>query len=272
MNGLKTAHSSTSEADPVEAIRTLQRYRGSYNTERTDYMESRSALTSRNLAVSVEQVSSFLTSDNTVISFFEHSAADVLKPLRSRLHSDETILRRSSDGSMLTQALIDAIVDLAMPVAAAYDDAIGSLELEVLTDPDIAQPKKLYILTSEITLLRNFIQPIANLVHALRDHRSEPLATPGLSGRPAPVKSAFAASSVSMTPLAHTYLGDVEDHVVMLSSALDRMRNSAENLTSLIFKTVSAYQNESIKQLTLVTIFFLVRTCYLPRRRSSALP
>lgn len=260
LDDIRTAHSSTSELDPIESIRTLQRYRALQNTERVEYMESRSALTSRNLAVSVEQVSIFLTDDNTVISFFEHSASDILKPLRSRLHSSETILRRSSDASMLTQALIDAIVDLAMPVAAAYDDAIGELELEVLTDPDISQPKALYILTSEITLLRNFIEPIASLVHALRDHRSEPLTTPAITGRPHPMKSAFAASSVSMTPLAHTYLGDVEDHVITLSSALDRMRNSAENLTSLIFNTVSAYQNESIKQLTLVTIFFLVRT------------
>jgi len=99
---------------PVRSVRTLQRYRGGPNAERIDFMEAKSALTARNLAVSVEQVSIFLTADNTVITFFEHSAADVLNPLLNRLHTTGSILRRAGDPSMLTQAVIDAIIDLAM--------------------------------------------------------------------------------------------------------------------------------------------------------------
>lgn len=253
----RTAHSATSATGPAEHIRTLQRYRGSPNPERVEYMESRSALTPRNLAVSVEQVSIFLTSDNTALTFFEHSAADILRPIHARLRSPETILRRSCDASMLTQAVIDAIVDLAIPVAAAYDDAIAELELAVLTDPKISQPKDLYILTSEISLLRNFVEPIATLVHALRDHRADAMAaaTPAPTGGPSPP-----VSGISITPLAQTYLSDVSDHIITLAASLDRMRASAENLTSLLFNTVSAHQNESIKQLTLVTIFFLPLT------------
>jgi len=138
-------------------------------------------------------------------------------------------------------------------VVAALDDAIGSLELEVLTDPDITQPNQLYILTSEITLLRNYIQPIASLVNALRYHHSDPLpaSTPGLSGKPPRI---LAPSTVEISPLANTYLGDVEDHCVLITSQLDQMSSAAENLTSLIFNMISAYQNESVKQLTLVTI------------------
>jgi hypothetical protein len=41
------------------------------------YMEKHSSLVSKGLAVSVEQVSMFLTNDGIVISFFENSADDI---------------------------------------------------------------------------------------------------------------------------------------------------------------------------------------------------
>lgn len=271
-NPLVPAHSSTSEEAPITPIRTLQRYH-TKNQDRVEFMEASkssvlglvsassqdldSALSNFNYGVSVEQVSLFLTSDNVVISLFEHSAHDILEPLLARLRNEETILRRSSDASMLTQSIIDAIIDLAMPVAAAYDDAVGSLEFSVLTDPDMSQPKKLYVLASEIAILKNTIQPIASLIKALRDHRTDTFpSTPGLTGKPPRI----IASTVEFSPLAHTYLGDVEDHVLTLASNLEHLTSSADQLTNLIFNTMGAYQNESMKQLTLVTIFFLPLT------------
>ena len=116
------------------APRTLQEYHGGPNEERTEYMEQHSALREKNLAVSVEQVSIFLRANNTVVSFFEHSSTqDIENPILTRLSSQETVLRRSSDASMVVQAIIDAIIDLAIPVTAAYKDALDELELRVLT-------------------------------------------------------------------------------------------------------------------------------------------
>ncbi|KAK5239775.1 hypothetical protein LTR40_014262, partial [Exophiala xenobiotica] len=65
------------------------------------------------------------------------------------------------------------------------------------------------------------------------------------------------ASGVQISPLSITYLGDVEDHALLIQDGYDQMRRSADNLVDLIFNTVSAYQNESMKQLTIVTCFFL---------------
>lgn len=103
IKGFVKAHTAPSTNAPITHVRTLQRYHGGPNEERILFMEKHSALASKNLGVGVEQVSIFITSDNTVISFFESSAEDVETPILARLSTRETILRRSSDASMLVQ-------------------------------------------------------------------------------------------------------------------------------------------------------------------------
>ncbi|KAL9134930.1 MAG: hypothetical protein Q9175_003875 [Cornicularia normoerica] len=252
-NGFVKAHSSPIMDAPVTNVRTLQRYHGGPNEERIDFMEKHSALASKSLGVGVEQVSIFLISDNTVISFFESSAQDVESPIITRLSSRETILRRTADASMITQAIIDAIIDLAIPVAEAYQDAIGELELNVLTEADISHTTSLYVLTSEVVQFKSNLSPIVNLVNAVRDHKSDPVATPGLNGKPP-------KSSITISPVTQVYLGDVEDHIILVADGLGQMTHAADNMIDLIFNKNGARQNETMKQLTVVTILFLPLT------------
>jgi Mg2+ and Co2+ transporter CorA len=67
-------------------------------------------------------------------------------------------------------------------------------------------------------------------------------------------------NTVNITETAVTYFGDVEDHVVSMSGHLDSMRRTANDLIDLLYNQMGAFQNESMKQLTFVTIFFLPLT------------
>ncbi|KAI1758613.1 hypothetical protein GGR53DRAFT_516508 [Hypoxylon sp. FL1150] len=233
---------------------TLQRFHASPNSTRTEYMEKHSALAARGLAVMAEQVALFITSDNTVIAFFEQSADDVEKPILARLGSPTTILRQSCDASMVAQAIIDAIIDMAIPVTACYIDVVGDLELDVLTHPTVQHTKSLYIIISEVNKMFSLLNPIQTLVNALRDHKTK------LTQEQVPTQLQNPLGGVIISPMTYTYLGDVYDHCVLITENLTQIKQSAEHMIDLIFNTIATSQNESIKQLTNVTILFLPLT------------
>ncbi|KAI1410539.1 hypothetical protein F5Y13DRAFT_181239 [Hypoxylon sp. FL1857] len=249
-------HQATGFSDTFNpnTLCTLQRYHASWNSARTEYMEKHSALASRGLAVMVEQVAMFITSDNTVIAFFEQSADDVERPILDRLSSPATILRQSCDASMVAQAIIDAIIDMAIPVTWCYADVLGDLELDVLTHPTIQHTKNLYIIITEINKIFNLFNPIQTLVNALRDHKTK------LSQEAATKELQNPLRGVIISPMTYTYLGDVYDHCLLITEDLKSTKESANHMIDLIFNTIATYQNENMKQLTIVTILFLPMT------------
>lgn len=210
--------------------------------------------------MSVEQVSAFLTSDNTIITIFEHSGKDVLDPIMLRLRSPQTVVRSSEDPSMLLQAVIDAVVDLSLPIGMAVSDAFDDLEQAVLSKPTIGQTKQLHILRSGLTQLMENANAIAILVRTLCDHGSVPGSGRRVEGFLDGTLTGQVKTSVVISATTQIYLRDVQDHVTALSNNTRTSIRSAENLSSLIFNSIAASQNESVRTLTLVSSFFLPLT------------
>lgn len=241
-------------APSLGGFRTIQGYHSPVNDARIAFLERHSALAEKGLSVAAEQVSIFVTNDNTVVSFFELSAEDIEQPIIRRLQTPDTVLRQSCDASMIGQAIIDAVIDLAIPVTACYSDVVADLELDVLTRPDIGHTKKLYIMIAEINKLLRLISPIANLINALRDHKTDLTQDAAMNALQNPLEG------VIITPMTYIYLGDVLDHCVLITESLNQIRSSADGMIDLIFNTISASQNESMKQLAVVSIIFLPLT------------
>jgi hypothetical protein len=140
---------------------------------------------------------------------------------------------------------------------------MAELELDVLTEPNISHTTCLYILTSELSLLKSTVQPITSLINALRDRKPDVVSipgsdfatpysmTPGLTGHPPTTKP---AATITLSTMTRPLLGDVEDHCILITQNLDQMRGSADNLIDLIFNTIGMISllsiNSSIRPLT----------------------
>lgn len=220
-----------------------------------------STLTPRKHTVSVEQVSLVLKGDNTVITIFERSGPEILKPLLTRLESSKTVIRSSNDASTLVQAVIDTIIDISLPIGKDFSDAFGELEQEVLMNPNVNQSTEIYTLRSELSRFRDLIVPIGAAVRTLRDSDvSEIKASHGIPRPPTSPGDPGVNSNPLISHVTRTYLSDVHDHITTLTTTTHALVRSAENLTSLIFNLITAKQNESVRQLTVVSTFFLPLT------------
>lgn len=188
-NGSSSSSSSSSSSDdddeenhkPLNSIlaakgmETIYDWNNPYSAlqQKNAYIESKRPLAAYKRAIGVEQVSLFLTSQSTVISFFERSATDIERPLLARLSTQSTILRESCDPSLLLQAIVDAIVDSLQPIISAYRRRMDELEIDAMMNPSMSHTQDLHLMAGELSMLRNTIVPITSLVLSLRDHTGQ---------------------------------------------------------------------------------------------------
>lgn len=128
-------------------------------------------LAPRNKMIGVEQVSMFLTTDSTVISFFESQGESIVKPILSRLTDKRanTILKESVDPAVLAQAIIDTVIDQCSEVIGAYRLRMNELELEAIVAPSMVYTRDLHMIFAEMTMFRNSIVPITSIISSMRE-------------------------------------------------------------------------------------------------------
>ncbi|KIR25018.1 hypothetical protein I309_06128 [Cryptococcus deuterogattii LA55] len=114
-------------------------------------------------------LSIFMLRDGTLISMDAKPTKEVLSPIYTRLEDEQSLLRRSGDVSMLAQAILDTVVDLAIEVSQRFESEILKLEASVLVDPEMETVRHLHVLSSQLIRLRRSLTPLLHVCYVIRD-------------------------------------------------------------------------------------------------------
>ncbi|EIW87253.1 hypothetical protein CONPUDRAFT_161839 [Coniophora puteana RWD-64-598 SS2] len=237
------------------------------------------------------QMSMFLMRDGTVISVLPSTTHNFTDHIMDRLQVADTVLRKSSDPSLLVQSLLDIVVDSALDIVDAYHDKILELEHDALLKPSMDVIRRLHILSGDLSLYKRTLEPLRSVIYGLRRYDLErcialadEMAISPSSSRhntisgsqfmrepsssTPPVDSPHAGHSDAakarvkgfMSPKSKIYLADVHDHMEYILGNIEMFSGIAENLIQYTFNIKSYEMNQTMRRLTLITIICLPLT------------
>ncbi|KAF8983972.1 hypothetical protein BDQ17DRAFT_750646 [Cyathus striatus] len=209
------------------------------------------------VSVKVSPMFIFLFRNGTVISFHPSPSLQFSAPISNRLRQMDTVLRTSADGSLLVHALIDLVVDRAMQVIEEYHQKINKFEGRILLRPSMKTVRYLHILSGDLILHKQTLEPIKTLVYGLRRYDVDRCAALIDSSDPAKAGTPVVGYLSHKTKI---YLADVYDHTEYILSSLDMFADVTQNLIDYTFNITSYEMNEVMRRLTLATVIFLPLT------------
>ncbi|KAG9015241.1 hypothetical protein FRB90_004861 [Tulasnella sp. 427] len=200
----------------------------------------------------------FMFRDGTLITLHESKESVNDAAIKERLKEPNTLLRGTSEVSVLLHGLIDLMVDHAIQVVDAFQDQILYLEQETLLRPQMDLVKLLHMLSADITLHKRALKPLQSLVYGMRRYdldRCVAIAASvnGVAPDPSKVKG-------FLSHQAKVYLADVHDHLEYVIASLEMFETVTENLISYSFNVLSYDMNEIMRRLTLATLIFFPLT------------
>ena len=182
--------------------------------------------------VQYEQMS-LIIKDNILITFQE-TPYDLFESIRSRLENPRTKLA-SKDVSYLAYILIDTIVDNYLLILDEVETEIDDIENKLVESADREDLENILTLKQNIAILKKFISPIRELISKLQTR--------------------------SMLNYFHEdmkyYLGDLNDHGIIVFDTVDMLNNRATELIQLYHSMISNTMNEVMKILAIISTVFM---------------
>ena len=184
------------------------------------------------LEVDDDQLSLF-TGPNYVLSF-QDDYNDCLDPLRTRIRSNFSTLRRQPV-LYLAYALTDVVLDHYYPTMAAIGDYIEELEEAIFADQ---RPKRLL---NRILRIKKDVVRFRRLVYPERDKIAEILRLP----------EEIVPESLKI------FYRDAYDHAIQALDLAESYRDNISSLTDLYMSDQSNRMNEVMKVLTIISAIFI---------------
>jgi len=184
--------------------------------------------------VELQQVSLVL-GPGWVITFEEH-AGDVFDPVRERIRSDASQLRRAG-ADFLAYALVDAVVDGYFPVLDALGDTLEHLEEHAIGHPEPQTLARIHS-TRRLLLLLERVQ---------RQQRDAMIAL---------ARNETRAFGEDVRP----YLRDVQDHAIHVLDSIETFREMTVGVMDIYLSSVANRTNDVMKTLTIMASLFIPLT------------
>ncbi|MCL4705651.1 magnesium/cobalt transporter CorA [bacterium] len=181
------------------------------------------------------QQMSILVTSNYLLSF-EESVDDIFNPMRDRIRTAGSRIRRCGTDYLLYR-LLDAVVDNYFIALDKLGERIDALEEELIEKPTKDTLRTLYDLKRELLFLRKSTWPLREVISVLTRIES-PL-----------IKDATIV-----------FLRDVYDHTVQVIDTIENFRDIAASMMDLYLSSLSHKLNETMKVLTTISTIFIPLT------------
>jgi magnesium transporter len=182
-----------------------------------------------------EQIS-LIVGQNFVFSFQEGIDGDVFNPIRERIESEKSRIRKMG-ADYLAYSIIDAVVDNYFSILEKLGEKIETLEERIVGNPATETLREIHSLKREMIFLRKAVWPLREVISAME--RGE---------------SPFIRESTRV------YLRDIYDHTIQIIDTVETFRDMASGMLDIYLSSVSNRTNAVMKVLTIIATIFMPLT------------